>query len=111
MNPARWIALWAGLLAVLTALMAAFGGIDPIAPLLLGGVAAGTLLLALVAVRAERRTDPGSPAWGESPATALAALGIALLVGGAEFGAWMLAIGASLLVLGAAGLVRERRTR
>jgi hypothetical protein len=111
-NPARWIALWAGFLAVLTALMALFGDIDPISPLLLGGAAVGTALLALLATRlgegtAARRTD----GWGDSPATAAAALGVTLLVGGAEVGEWMLGIGAAFLLLGAAGLVRERRAR
>jgi hypothetical protein len=111
-NAARWIALWAGFLAVLTALMAFFADIDPISPLLLGGAAGGTALLAILALGARddsaaRRAD----GLGDSPGTAAAALGVTLLVGGAEVGEWMLGIGAAFLLVGAAGLVRERRAR
>jgi hypothetical protein len=112
MSAAGWIALWAGFLLVLTALMGAFADVDPISPLLLGGAGVGTLLLALIAIRAGKSTAARRfDAWGESPATAIVALGVTLMVGGAEVGTWMLAIGAALFVVGAAGLVRERRTR
>jgi hypothetical protein len=104
-----WIGLWAGFLAVLTALMAIFGEIDPISPLLLGGAAAGTLALAGLAALRDRAPVRGGAPGGRSPGTVVAAVGAVLLVGGAEVGVWMLAIGAGLLVAGAAGLVAERR--
>jgi hypothetical protein len=103
-SPRRWIALWAAFLAVLTALMFVFD-IDEIAPLLLGGAALGTLALAVLA-------GPGRPP-RDQPSSSLpavgVALGVALLVGGSEFGPWMLALGAGLLVLSLGSLVRERR--
>jgi hypothetical protein len=100
----HWIALWAGFLAVLTALMLLF---DPgvIAPLLLGGAALGTLVLALAARAGsprDRAPDSSLPAVG-------VAIGIALLVGGSEVGPWLLAIGGGVLVLSLGTLVRERR--
>jgi hypothetical protein len=105
MSARRWIALWAGFLAVLTALMAPFGpGIAP--PLLLGGAALGVLALALVA--APGRSPAAEPGGASLPAV-VAAVGIALLVAGSEFGPWVLAIGAGLLVLAAGMLVSERR--
>jgi hypothetical protein len=103
-SASRWIALWAGFLAVLAALTLLFHP-DPIAPLLLGGAALGTLALAL-AGRAgsarDRAPDSSLPAVG-------VALGIALLVAGSEFGTWMVAIGAGVVVLSLGTLVRERR--
>src|SRR5215213_4443712 len=93
-----WIGLWAGFLAVLTAVMAIFGEIDPISPLLLGGAAAGTLALAGLAARRDRAGVARSLAGGRSPGTVLAAVGVVLMVGGTEVGLWMLAIGAGLLV-------------
>jgi hypothetical protein len=104
-----WIGLWAGFLAVLTGLMAIFGDIDPVSPLLLGGAAAGTLALAGLAAWRDRSPARRSAAGGRSPGTVVAAVGVTLMVGGAEVGLWMLAIGAGLLVAGAAGLVAERR--
>jgi hypothetical protein len=101
----RWIVLWAVFLTALTALMALFGP-DAISPLLLGGAAAGTLALALLAGPRPARTDAaGSPL---PPVTF--AFGLSLVVGGTEVGAWMLAIGLGLLVLSAGALLAERRT-
>ena len=100
----RWIALWAVFLAVLTALMLVFE-VDRIALLLLGGAALGTLALALVAA--------ASPPTRDQPSSSLPAVGVAfgvaLLVGGSEFGSWMLAVGAGLLVLSLGSLLGERR--
>jgi hypothetical protein len=103
-SPWRWIALWGAFLAVLTALMLVFE-VDRIALLLLGGAALGTLALAFVAAAGPPvRREPSSslPAMG-------VAFGVALLVGGSEFGPWMLALGAGLLVLSLGSLLRERR--
>jgi hypothetical protein len=104
MSARRWIALWAAFLAVLAALTAPFGT-GTVPPLLLGGVALGVLALALVA--APGRSPAAAP--GSGLPAVVAALGIALLVAGSEFGPWLLAIGAGLLVLAAGMLVTERR--
>jgi hypothetical protein len=110
---ARWVALWAAMLVVFVAVMFVFGETDAISPLLLGGSALGTLALALVAARAERRHAAAVPgdAADASPGSAGVAVGVALLVGGSEVGPWMLALGAGMVALGIAGLVRERRPR
>jgi hypothetical protein len=103
-SPWRWIALWACFLAALTALMFVFD-VAEVGPLLLGGAALGTLALAVVAAASRpARGEPSSslPAMG-------VAFGVALLVGGSEFGTWMLAIGVGLLVLSLGSLLRERR--
>ena len=100
----RWIALWAGFLAALTALMFVFD-VARIAVLLLGGAALGTLALAAVAAASRRtRGEPSSslPAMG-------VAFGIALLVAGSEVGPWMLALGAGLVVLSLGTMLREPR--
>jgi hypothetical protein len=106
---ARWVALWAGMLAVFTALMLPFG-IDAYSPWLLGGAAAGTLVLALLAARAEPRRRMAVDVPDLSPSPGVLALGVALLVGGTEFGTWMLLLGAGVLVLGLALLARELRS-
>jgi hypothetical protein len=102
----RWIALWAGFLAVLAVLALIFKpGILP--PLLLGGAALWTFTLALLGDRLPlRRPEPGSPL----PAVT-AAFGITLVVAGAEFGIWMLAIGAGLLAASLGALAAERVAR
>jgi hypothetical protein len=109
MSAARWVALWAGMLALLCAVMALFGDIGRIAPLLLGGAALGVLVLALVAALAGQRGGAERFVPDSSLATVGVAFGVALLVGGAEVGPWMLGIGAGVLALGLAGLVREQR--
>jgi hypothetical protein len=105
MSTRGWIALWAAFLAVLAALMIPFD-VESVAPLLLGGAALGTLALAAAAGAFRGpRTAPG-PAWP----SAAAAAGIALMVAGSEFGLWMLALGAGVLVLSLGALLTARRT-
>jgi hypothetical protein len=109
MRASRWVALWAAMLIVFTAGMFAFGRLSAFSPLLLGGTAAGTLALALLAARldAPRRTALAVP--DVSFGTVVLAAGVSLLVGGTEVGTWMLLLGAGVLLLGAALLGRELR--
>jgi hypothetical protein len=107
----RWMALWAAFLAAWTALMLAFSDLDAISPLLLGGAALGALALALLVGRGVERPDAVRAVPDASMATVGVAFGLALLLGGAEVGVWLLAIGALVLALGIGGLVRERRAQ
>jgi hypothetical protein len=109
MRPAAWVALWAAMLAVFTAVMAFFGSIDAYSPWLLGGAALGTLALAAAGARSGERGGAPRTVPDASPATVAAAVGVVLLVGGTEVGAWMGLIGAGVLALGLGGLVREHR--
>jgi hypothetical protein len=108
-TPARWVALWAAMLAVFTAVMLLFGDLDAYSPWLLGGAAAGALVLALLAARVEpsRRTALDVPDLSVAPG--VLALGVTLLVGGTEVGTWMLLLGAGVALLGLGVLARERR--
>jgi hypothetical protein len=95
--------VWAGLLAVNTIVLLALGG-DALEVLLLAGAAAGAAALAaLMALRRRGRAESD-----HSPATVLAALAVAGLVIGAEFGPWLVLISAGALALALGGLVRER---
>jgi hypothetical protein len=111
MTTARWVALWAAMLALLTAVMFVFGDLDAYSPWLLGGTAAGALALALAAVRAEPRRRTVLDVPDVSVAPGILALGVALLVGGSEVGTWMLLLGAGVALLGLGVLARERRLR
>jgi formate-dependent nitrite reductase membrane component NrfD len=97
--------VWAGLLAVHTAVLLAFGG-DALEVLLLAGVSAGAAAVALL--MALRRRDGRDDAPDVSPATVLAAVAVAGLVVGAELGQWLLLISAGMLALALGGLLRER---
>jgi hypothetical protein len=96
---------WALLLAVNTGVLIAFGG-GELPVLLLGGAAAGAAVLAGVAA-ARRRRPRGAP--DLSPPASLAAVAVAGLVLGAEFGTWLVLISAGVLALALAGLLREAR--
>jgi len=109
-SAARWVLLWAAMLALFTAVMFLFGELDAISPLLLGGAALGTALLAVLGARGEHGDAPRDVPDG-SMATVALAVGVALLVGGSEVGTWMLAIGTGVVALGLGGLIRERRAR
>ncbi len=97
---------WAALLAIHTIVLIALGG-DTLEVLLLAGASAGAAVLAvLIAVRRRAAEERGAPA--VSAATVLAALAVAGLVIGAEFGPWLLLISAGALALALAGLLSER---
>lgn len=104
-RPSVVFLVWAALLGVLALVLLAWTQ-SVLMNGLLFGAAAGTVVLALLALRAReprRRMVPDL-----SLATALTAIGIALAVAGSAVGTWLVLIGAGLLVLGLAGLVREQ---
>ena len=108
MRPALFVALWAGMLAVFTAVQFLFSGLDWLTPVLLGWAAAGTLgLAAVVALGGEPAGPRAVP--DHSAATVAVAGGVAAMVLGAEAGPWLIYLGAGLTVFGLAGLIRERR--
>jgi hypothetical protein len=107
-SPSAWVALWAAMLAVLTAVQFLFGDLDWLTPVLLGAAAAGTLLLAgWLAVGRERDAPVVVPELSFS--TTAVAAGVAGMVVGSELGLWLIYLGAGVTVLGIGGLVRERR--
>jgi hypothetical protein len=97
---------WAALLALNTVVLIALGG-DALEVLLLAGASAGAAVLAML-LAARRRAVEERDAPAVSPATILAALAVAGLVIGAEFGSWLLLISAGALALALAGLLTER---
>lgn len=104
-RPSVVFLVWAAFLGVLALVLLAWTQ-SVLMNGLLFGAAAGTVVLALLALRAReprRRMVPDL-----SLATALTAIGIALAVAGSAVGTWLVLIGAGLLVLGLAGLVREQ---
>ena len=104
-RPSVVFLVWAAFLGVLALVLLAWTQ-SVLMNGLLFGAAAGTVVLALLALRAReprRRMVPDL-----SLATALTAIGVALAVAGSAVGTWLVLIGAGLLVLGLAGLVREQ---
>jgi hypothetical protein len=104
-RPAVVFLVWAAFLGVLALVLLAWTQ-SALMNGLLFGAAAGTVVLALLALRAReprRRIVPDL-----SIATALTAIGVALAVAGSAVGTWLVLVGAGLLVLGLAGLVREQ---
>lgn len=104
-RPSVVFLVWAAFLGVLALVLLAWTQ-SVLMNGLLFGAAAGTVVLALLALRAReprRRMVPDL-----SLATALTAIGIALAVAGSAVGTWLVLVGAGLLVLGLAGLVREQ---
>ena len=103
---------WALLLAIHPPLMAAVFNENPTSVLLLAGASAGTALVALFLWLGRRRSpeeDPDleRPVTDVSQASALVGVSLALMLLGAQFGVWLVMIGAGLLVFGLGGLVRE----
>jgi hypothetical protein len=104
-RPAVVFLVWAAFLGALALVLLAWTQ-SALMNGLLFGAAAGTMLLALLALRAReprRRIVPDL-----SLATALTAVGAGLAVAGSAVGTWLVLIGAGMLVLGLAGLLRER---
>jgi hypothetical protein len=100
----RWfvvLPVWAGLLTIHTIVLIALGG-DGLEVFLLGGAAAGVVVLA--ALMAVRR-DGEAP--DTSPAAVLAALAVAGLVLGTELGLWLVLISLGVLALAGFRLLRE----
>jgi hypothetical protein len=103
-----FIAFWAALLALWTAVQLLFSP-DAITLALLGGAAAGVSLLALIARRERRERRPRREAADLSPGTVITALGAAALVSGAELGTWCILLGALITACGLAALLAEAR--
>jgi hypothetical protein len=104
---------WGGLIAIQTGLLFLFPS-GLLVHLLNAGMVAAMLLLgaALLAVRRGRDEAGALRAVPDgSAATLLIAAGVTALVLGAELGRWLLLIGAGCVALGAAGVVRERRSQ
>ena len=98
---------FAALMAVQAVLTFAFDA-DLITHLLLAGVATASLVVGLAALAWR---PPRAPATDLSPSTAALALGIAMVVVGAEAGPWLILIGAGVVAAAIGGLVREWRMR
>jgi hypothetical protein len=106
-KPALVLLAWALLLGVHTTVLVLLGGTTQEVAML-GGAAAGCALLSgVVAVWRGR----GRAVVDLSLPTMLAAIAVAGLVVGSEVGTWLLLISGGLLLLAAAGLVREERAR
>ena len=104
-RPSVVLLVWAGLLAGLAIVLLAWTRSALENGLLFGAAAVTVVLagLALVAREPRRRLVPDL-----SLATAVTAVGAGLAVVGSAFGTWLVLIGAGVLVLGLAGLVKER---
>jgi hypothetical protein len=103
---------FAALLGVTTLVLALMDG-SALTLGLLGGAATASLLTAAglaIAGASVPDTDPDlvRPLPDASYATAVLAIGITLVVFGFVFGLFMVLIGAGVVLLGAAGLVREQ---
>lgn len=103
-RPSVVVLVWAGFLVVLGLVLLAWTR-SPLMNGLLFGAAAGTVLLALLALRSR---EPGRRFVPDvSVPTALTAVGIGLAVTGSAVGTWLLLTGSGLAVVGLAGVVRE----
>ena len=104
------IAAWGAFVIAVATVQFAFTA-QTIAVLLLAGAGAAAVLVGVLLWWTGRRTGPARVALVElSPPAALAGIAIVLACLGAEYGPWLALIAAGLLVLAAAGLVRELRT-
>jgi drug/metabolite transporter (DMT)-like permease len=106
--------VWALLLGVNVAVMAAVFNENPTSVWLLGGAAAATALVALFLWLTRRRAagedpDVERPVTEVSMASALVGIALALMLLGAQFGVWLVLIGGGLLLAGVGGLTRELR--
>jgi hypothetical protein len=110
MSAPATLAIWGLALAFNALLLGLFGGgVLPVA--LLGGAAAGVLVVAAVLTWRPAREPRPRAVPDLSPPTVLAVVAVSALVLGAELGPWLLWIGGGLAVLAAAGLLRERRAQ
>ena len=113
MRPAVVFLLWGGLLGVILVVgLLFFGFRDPEAPALFGGsVAVMAILAALIALRRWDAVDEeylrSHP--DISPPVAWLGVSCGLLAYSLEVGWWLSLIAAGMIVVGLAGLVRERR--
>jgi Na+/H+ antiporter NhaD/arsenite permease-like protein len=101
-----WIGCFGLWLGVLATVLWLWNG-DPLAPILLTGAAVAMVLLALYAVALRVRPIETRLLGDASLPTVVLVFGIAMMVNGAEFGLWLVLIGAEVAVLGLGGLVRE----
>jgi hypothetical protein len=107
-RPGVPVLVWAAMLGVAAAVLAVWAG-HWWEPLGLAAAAVGAALLgAVLAVR--RAAPPETRLVSDSSASsALCAIGTALILLGPAAGVWLSMIGAGLLLMGAAGIVRETR--
>jgi predicted ABC-type exoprotein transport system permease subunit len=106
--------VWSLLLAIHVPVMAAIFNENSTSVLLLGGAASATALVAIGLWLRRRRAegedpDVERPVTEVSMASALIGVALALMLLGAQFGLWLVMIGAGLLELGLAGVARELR--
>jgi hypothetical protein len=104
------VAVWGALLAGLALMLALWAPGDELANLLLWGAALGAAVLAAALTVVARRApaEPRVRAVPDmSPGAALVALGLIAVLLAAPAGLWLVFVGAGLIALGAANLVRE----
>ena len=113
----RVIAGWGAWLCVLAAIQLIFGP-TPIEFALLAGAGGGMILLGFVTFAGERQRTRPRPEDSDpvalpqtSAASVCLAVGITVFAVGWELGAWLAALGAGFVVLGAGGLIREWRAQ
>ena len=105
---------WGTILAISTAAQLPYGP-SAIELAMLGGAAAACLLTGLVLFALERARRGPQPVQDTallpdlSAATVLVAIGVAVLLVGAEVGQWMMLMGGGAIAIGIGGLVREFR--
>jgi hypothetical protein len=102
-----YVALWGVFLAVLAWLQFAFAARSMQWALALGVALVILVLGALLLWRPSRERLRMLPQ--NSYATVLLAIGVVMVAGGVLFGMWLYLMGAGVVVLGAAGIVRELR--
>jgi hypothetical protein len=112
------LVFWGCLLGVWTLLFLAFLHTTyhtrPIEPELLGSAAAATLVAGVVIWQLDvrrRRASGYETVTSDSIATVPLAVGLAMALIGANFGLWLILIGAGMAALGIGGIVREERSR
>lgn len=114
-RPDATVLLWALFMAILGAIaVVIFTPPGPETAALFAGVVVLMLVLGGgIAARRRLRPDPGDGVAQAIPDTSVATvwfvLAAAALLVGAELGLWLLLIGAGLVAVGVAGLVRESR--